>query len=119
MGAALFCPSCGRGFSSQDCLPESTPLLQAGREEAVRVCAECAELQLALHWLKCLAHTHTQLVHARTQQVHYVTLLCPCCDSAVTLLCPCCAPAVTLLCPCCAPAVTLLCPCCASAVPLL
>jgi NMD protein affecting ribosome stability and mRNA decay len=61
--AAQFCPSCGRGFSSSDMLVQTTSLLQIGREDSSRVCAECADMQAVLHWTKCANFVHTEYLH--------------------------------------------------------
>jgi hypothetical protein len=43
---ATFCPSCGRGFVAAEYSSQPAPLLHLGREEAVRVCVLCADLQV-------------------------------------------------------------------------
>lgn len=67
--SAHFCPSCGRGFSSAEFISESASVLQLGREESVRVCVSCADMQQALLWIKSLNYVNTEYLHQHSGAV--------------------------------------------------
>jgi hypothetical protein len=66
---AVFCQSCGRGFSSAEFVNESSTMLQIGIEESEKVCIDCKNTQPFVVWFKSMTYLHAMMLHELTPDI--------------------------------------------------
>lgn len=62
-GSALYCKSCGRGYSSSEFVQDVSTMLQIGQEDSDRCCLDCKNAQIVIIWLKSLNYIHAMNLH--------------------------------------------------------
>lgn len=63
------CNACGRSFSSNECIQETSTFLQLGIEESEKCCIDCKSTQLIVIWLKKMNYYHVTTLHEHTPAV--------------------------------------------------